>query len=81
MKNITCIEDLRQIHKRRVPKPFFDYVDGGSYAEETLRANVNDMQNYKFRQRILVDNPARLYGFAPAAPPQPRAALPLSEAP
>ena len=55
MKNITCIEDLRLIHKRRVPKPFFDYVDGGSYAEETLRANVNDMQKYKFRQRILVD--------------------------
>ena len=55
MKNITCIEDLRQIHKRRVPKPFFDYVDGGSYAEETLRANISDMQKYKFRQRILVD--------------------------
>jgi L-lactate dehydrogenase (cytochrome) len=55
MKNITCIEDLRQIHKRRVPKPFFDYVDGGSYAEETLRANISDMQKFKFRQRILVD--------------------------
>jgi L-lactate dehydrogenase (cytochrome) len=54
MKNITCIEDLRLIHKRRV-KPFFDYVDGGSYAEETLRANINDMQKFKFRQRILVD--------------------------
>lgn len=42
MKEITCIEDLRQIHKRRVPKMFFDYVDHGSYAEETLRANVDD---------------------------------------
>ncbi len=55
LKNITCIEDLRQIHKRRVPKAFFDYADRGSYAEETLRANISDMQNYKFRQRILVD--------------------------
>ncbi|MFT4276078.1 MAG: alpha-hydroxy acid oxidase [Rhodopseudomonas sp.] len=55
MKEITCIEDLRQIHKRRVPKMFFDYVDHGSYAEETLRANVEDLKRIKFRQRILVD--------------------------
>ena len=39
MKHITCIEDLRQLHKRRVPKAFFDYADRGSYAEDTLRAN------------------------------------------
>lgn len=55
MKEITCIEDLRQVHKRRVPKMFFDYVDHGSYAEETLRANVDDLKKLKFRQRILVD--------------------------
>ena len=55
MKNITCIEDLRQIHKRRVPKAFFDYCDRGSYAEETLRANRSDMEKITFRQRILVD--------------------------
>ncbi|MGP9812242.1 alpha-hydroxy acid oxidase [Rhodopseudomonas sp. NSM] len=55
MKYITCIEDLRQIHRRRVPKMFFDYVDHGSYAEETLRANVDDLKRIKFRQRILVD--------------------------
>ena len=55
MKDITCIEDLRQIHKRRVPRAFFDYVDRGSYAEETLNANRADMQKIKFRQRILVD--------------------------
>ena len=55
MKHITCIEDLRQLHKRRVPKAFFDYADRGSYAEETLRANRDDLQQIKFRQRILVD--------------------------
>jgi len=55
MKHITCIEDLRELHKRRVPKAFFDYVDRGSYAEETLRANRDDLQDIKFRQRILVD--------------------------
>jgi L-lactate dehydrogenase (cytochrome) len=55
MKDITCIEDLRQIHQRRVPRAFFDYVDRGSYAEDTLRANRSDLEKIKFRQRILVD--------------------------
>jgi L-lactate dehydrogenase (cytochrome) len=55
MKHITCIEDLRALHKRNVPKAFFDYADRGSYSEETLRANREDLQQIKFRQRILVD--------------------------
>jgi L-lactate dehydrogenase (cytochrome) len=55
MKHITCIEDLRQLHMRRVPKAFFDYADRGSYAEDTLRANRSDLEAIKFRQRILVD--------------------------
>jgi L-lactate dehydrogenase (cytochrome) len=55
MKHITCIEDLRQLHKRRVPKAFFEYADRGSYSEDTLRANQADLQEIKFRQRILVD--------------------------
>src|SRR6201994_1279911 len=55
MKHITCIEDLRQRHMRRVPRAFFDYCDRGSYSEDTLRANRDDLQQIKFRQRILVD--------------------------
>jgi L-lactate dehydrogenase (cytochrome) len=55
MKHITCIEDLRQLHMRRVPKAFFDYADRGSYTEQTLRANREDLEAIKFRQRILVD--------------------------
>jgi L-lactate dehydrogenase (cytochrome) len=55
MKHITCIEDLRLLHKRRVPKAFFDYADRGSYSEQTLRANHDDLQQIRFRQRILVD--------------------------
>ncbi len=78
MKNITCIEDLRQIHKRRVPKAFFDYVDRGSYAEETLRANVSDMEKIKFRQRILVDVSKRELSTTILGEP---AALPLILAP
>jgi L-lactate dehydrogenase (cytochrome) len=55
MKHITCIEDLRQLHRRKVPKAFFDYADRGSYSEDTLRANTDDLAQIKFRQRILVD--------------------------
>jgi L-lactate dehydrogenase (cytochrome) len=55
MKHITCIEDLRLLHKRRVPRAFFDYADRGSYSEQTLHANHDDLQQIRFRQRILVD--------------------------
>jgi L-lactate dehydrogenase (cytochrome) len=55
MKQITCIEDLRQIARRRVPRAFFDYADSGSYNEETLRANRADLEAIKLRQRVLVD--------------------------
>src|ERR1700742_504623 len=55
MKHVTCIEDLRQLHKRNVPKAFFDYADRGSYSEQTLRANHDDLQQIRLRQRILVD--------------------------
>jgi L-lactate dehydrogenase (cytochrome) len=59
MKNITCIEDLRQLARRKVPRAFFDYAEAGSYSEETLRANRADMVKIKLRQRVLVDVSAR----------------------
>jgi len=59
MKHITCIEDLRQLARRKVPRAFFDYADSGSYNEETLRANRADLQAIRLRQRILVDVSAR----------------------
>jgi L-lactate dehydrogenase (cytochrome) len=55
MKPITCIEDLRGLARRQVPKAFFDYVDSGSYNEETLRANRADLEAIKLRQRVMVD--------------------------
>ncbi|TMA25383.1 MAG: hypothetical protein E6J78_17715 [Deltaproteobacteria bacterium] len=53
MRNITCIEDLRQLARR--PRAFFDYAEAGSYAQETLRANRADLERIKLRQRVLVD--------------------------
>src|ERR1700754_4672349 len=78
MKHITCIEDLRQVHMRKVPKAFFDYADRGSYAEETLRANREDLQAIKLRQRILVDVSKRDTSTTILGEP---AALPLILAP
>jgi len=59
MKNVTCIADLRALARRRVPQAFFDYAEGGSYNEETLRANRTDLEAIKLRQRVLVDVSAR----------------------
>jgi L-lactate dehydrogenase (cytochrome) len=59
MRTVACIEDLRQIARRKVPRAFFDYADGGSYNEETLRANRADLEPIKLRQRVLVDVSAR----------------------
>ena len=55
MKTITCIEDLRTLARRKVPKAFFEYADSGSYNEETLRANRADLEAIKLRQRVMVD--------------------------
>jgi L-lactate dehydrogenase (cytochrome) len=55
MTTFTCIDDLRQTARRKVPRAFFEYADGGSYAEETLRVNRTDLERIKLRQRILVD--------------------------
>jgi L-lactate dehydrogenase (cytochrome) len=55
MKTVTCIEDLRQLARRRVPRAFFDYADSGSYSEGTLKANRADLEKITLRQRVLVD--------------------------
>src|SRR5580765_3991377 len=78
MKHVTCIEDLRQLHKRRVPKAFFDYADRGSYSEDTLRANLADLEAIKFRQRVLVDISKRDLSTAMLGEP---ASMPLILAP
>ena len=55
MKNAMCIEDLRRIARRNVPRVFFEYMEAGSYSEHTRDANVDDMRAIKLRQRVLVD--------------------------
>ena len=55
MTVITTIEDLRQLAKKRVPRMFYDYADSGSWTESTYRANSEDFQRIKLRQRVAVN--------------------------
>jgi L-lactate dehydrogenase (cytochrome) len=55
MPLITCIEDLRLVARRRVPRMFYDYVDSGSWTESTYRANERDLAAISFRQRVAAD--------------------------
>ena len=59
MTVITNIEDLRILHKKRVPRMFYDYADSGSWTEGTYRANEADFQKIKFRQRVAVNMEGR----------------------
>jgi L-lactate dehydrogenase (cytochrome) len=78
MKNVTCIEDLRQLARRKVPKAFFEYADHGSYTQETLKANRDDLKRLNLRQRVLVDVSQRELGTTILGEPT---KLPLALAP
>ena len=55
MTTITCIEDLKALYKRRVPKMFYDYTESGSWTEQTFKSNETALQRILFKQRVLVD--------------------------
>lgn len=59
MPVITCIEDLKRIYRRRVPKMFYDYAETGSWTEQTFRDNTADFAQIRLRQRIAVDMTGR----------------------
>jgi L-lactate dehydrogenase (cytochrome) len=75
---MTCIEDLRAVARRKVARAFFDYAETGSYAQDTLAANRADLEAIKLRQRVLVDVAARSTATTILGEP---AALPLALAP
>jgi isopentenyl diphosphate isomerase/L-lactate dehydrogenase-like FMN-dependent dehydrogenase len=55
MPVVTCIEDLRILHRRRAPRMFYDYCDSGSWTEGTYRANEEAFRALKLRQRVAVN--------------------------
>ncbi|AAY35966.1 FMN-dependent L-lactate dehydrogenase LldD [Pseudomonas syringae] len=70
---ISSASDYRAAAKRKLPRFLFDYIDGGAYAEHTLRANGSDLADISLRQRVLknVDNVSletRLFGESLAMP-------------
>ena len=77
-KPITCIEDLRVLAERRVPRMFYDYADSGSYTEGTYRANTSDFEAVKLRQRVAVDMTNRTLASTMVGTP---VAMPVAIAP
>jgi len=70
---VVCIEDLRPLARRRVPKAVFDYLDGGAEGEVTLRENCRAFEEVTFRPRHAVaisecDLRTRVLGFDLALP-------------
>jgi L-lactate dehydrogenase (cytochrome) len=51
----ASVSDYRELARRRLPNIFFEYIDGGSYAEATLGRNVADMEAIALRQRVMRD--------------------------
>ena len=59
MPVITCIDDLKRLHKRRTPKMFYDYCESGSWTEQTFRENTTDFEKIRLRQRVARDMTGR----------------------
>lgn len=69
----ASVTDYRDLARRRLPRFLFDYLDGGSYGEVTLRRNIEDLTAIALRQRVLrdvsaIDLSVRLFGQALAMP-------------
>ena len=52
---ISSTNDYREAARRRLPPFLFHYIDGGAYAEYTLKRNVEDLSSIALRQRVLKD--------------------------
>lgn len=59
MPVITCIEDLRRLAQRRVPRMFYDYADSGSWTETTYRSNETELSKIRLRQRVAINVQSR----------------------
>ena len=69
----ASISDYRALAKARLPHFLFEYLDGGSYDEATLRANAADLRSIALKQRVLrdvsdIDLSAELFGRRWAMP-------------
>ena len=51
----VSFDDFRSLAKRRLPRVLFDYIDGGSYGEVTIRRNAADLDAVILPQRVMRD--------------------------
>jgi len=70
---VANIADFREAARRKLPRFLFEYIDGGSYSETTLRRNVDDLAGIALRQRVLrdvsrIDLSTELFGAKQAMP-------------
>lgn len=70
---IASVADFREAARRRLPRFLFEYMDGGSYGEVTMRRNAEDLANLALRQRVLrdvstIDLSTELFGMRQALP-------------
>lgn len=52
---ISSTTDYRAAAQKFLPPFLFHYIDGGAYAEQTLKRNVDDLSSVALRQRVLRD--------------------------
>lgn len=52
---ISASTDYRAAAESRLPPFLFHYIDGGAYAEHTLKRNTADLADIALRQRVLRD--------------------------
>ena len=55
----ATFDDFRELSRRRLPRQLFDYIDGGAFAENSMRANGDDLRSLRVRQRVLRDVSSR----------------------
>jgi isopentenyl diphosphate isomerase/L-lactate dehydrogenase-like FMN-dependent dehydrogenase len=55
LERCASISDLRELARRRLPRPLFDFVDGGAGAETTLRENEEAFARLRLMPRYPVD--------------------------
>jgi L-lactate dehydrogenase (cytochrome) len=55
IRRAVSFEDYQGPARRRLPKVLFDYIDGGAYAEVTIKRNATDFERLCLRQRLMRD--------------------------
>ena len=55
LERANNIADLRQLARRRLPGPIFDYIDGGADDEVTLERNMSAFSKYEIVPDVLTD--------------------------